>query len=117
MPPSSGVSVTDKLSRLLAVLRRDPDLLYEVAVAIRHEKVVSGWLWHPDDYIKKYRADPSGKKHAILRRHPTRTVFPWETLLSKVDPETDRPEKHFQTETEALRWADEQLIARGYLLS
>jgi hypothetical protein len=116
--------MTSKGERLLAALRADTGLLFEVATALQGEKVAGPWTVTKDTsgWTRRVRLGVDGRSVVIVRRHATRKVNPWEALLARrVDDhegsDGERPEKHFMGEGQALDWCDGQLIENGWFIA
>lgn len=107
--------MSDKGERLLRAIRNDPDLLYEVCVALRDERVAGPWTRGPSN--KMYRALPSGKKVAVVNRHPTRNVHPWEASVSGTVTGGEQAAKNHQQQGHALDWCDARLLENGFDLA
>ena len=109
--------MSDRGERLIAALRDAPDLLFEVLRDLRHDRVAGPWKNHPDDHTKKHRVSPSGKKVAVVSKHATRSVHPWEASTIKPEDAETRPSKNHPTQGQAMDWADMQLLEQGYALA
>lgn len=103
------------VQRLMKAIEKDPYLMWSLA-AILHDAKVAG-PWTSDGVGRRVRTTPDGKKIAVVKRHPTRRVNPWEASTRKPSPNEERPQENFSTETEALRWSDAQLVVQGFVLA
>lgn len=100
--------------QILAALRKQPSLLYRVAVHLLTEDVASPWIHRPHEAYR-YRQTPAGKKVCRVQRHRTRRLHPWEAMVT--NPHGDKHRENFQQESDALQWCDGLLTEQGYLLA
>jgi len=108
--------VSEQADRVLAALRCNPTLLHEVIAGLIGELVAGPWRRSDRDHTKRERRSPAGAGVAFVKRHPTRTINPWEARLAKLSGAGLR-EENFQTESEAIEWVDEQLTLSGWSLA
>lgn len=102
----------DKVNRLLAALERDPELLMAVKIVLKDKKVAGPWHSSRQGYRRRDDAESNMVVRVALSDKDR--YLRWGVKLSKeFDPHR---EKSFASEGEALRWADQQLQEKGYLL-
>ena len=120
--------MSDNGDRLVAALRQNPALAFEVLRELKDWKVASPWQ-QPEAY-KKVRLSPDGATLVRIAKNKERhSMFQWEVLFSKragtasppedgdIAKEDDRLKKAFPSESEARLWADSTLAFLGYLLA
>ena len=122
--------MSDNGDRLVAALRQNPALAFEVLRELKDWKVASPWQ-QPEAY-KKVRLSPDGSTLVRIAKNKERhSMFQWEVLFSKragtaspedvakrsPEGEDDRLKKAFPSESEARLWADSTLASLGYMLA
>jgi hypothetical protein len=110
--------MSDRGERLIQALKADPDLMYEVLVALQADKLVGPWQQSDRDQYKRTRRSVDGKLIAVVTKHASRRINPWEASVSReAQSEGERPSKNHMQQGEALAWADMRLIEQGYTLA
>lgn len=120
----AGISdqTQQQAARLLAALEQNPGLLHLVLAGLHEAGHKTAGPWHRPTMDQRARIDFAGHKLAIVTKDKART-FPWRASLAKrvgtkgESIDSDRYEKGFQTEHQALLWCDQILIEHGYTLA